>query len=89
MKTKIGASLLLLIVSAVFSHSSFAGADDAKWIAECVADNQKEGQSAETVQKYCECMNDKMPDGEEQSITAWEKTHKAEDEACSAAAGWK
>jgi hypothetical protein len=89
MKTKISASLLILLVSVVFSHPGFAGADDAKWIGQCVADNKAEGQSAETVQKYCECMNDKMPDSEEQSITEWEKTHKVEDEACSVAAGWK
>lgn len=90
MKTKISASILLLFIATAFSHPSFAGAaDDAKWIEQCVADNKAEGQTAEAVQKYCECMNDKMPESEEQSISEWEKTHKAEDEACSAAAGWK
>lgn len=82
-------TLMVVLASAVFCNPSFAGADDAKWINQCVADNKDGGQSAETVQKYCQCMNEKMPDGEEQSISQWEKTHKAENEACSAAAGWK
>ncbi len=90
MKTKINISLLILIASAAFGSPSFAGsADDAKWIGQCVIDNKDEGQSVDTVQKYCTCMNDKMSDNETQSITQWEKTHKVEDEACSALAGWK
>lgn len=89
MNRRINAFLLAMIVSAAFSSPSFAGADDTKWINQCIADNKAEGQSAETVQKYCTCMNDKMSDNETQSISEWEKTHKAEDEACSAAAGWK
>ena len=90
MNAKTTVSLLILIASAAFGSPSFAGsADDAKWISQCVVDNKDEGQSADAVQKYCACMNDKMPDNETQSITQWEKTHKAEDEACSALAGWK
>ena len=89
MKTRINTFFLTLIIAAAFSSPSFAGADDAKWIDQCIADNKAEGQLAETVQKYCACMNDKMPDNETQSISEWEKTHKTEDEACSAVAGWK
>ena len=34
-------------------------------------------------------MNNKMDNNETRSITQWEKTHKAEQAACSKEAGWK
>jgi len=64
-------------------------ADDIKWIATCMDDNKDEGQSAEVVRKYCECMNSKMEDDESQTITQWEKFHPQEREQCSKRAGWK
>lgn len=74
----------------VFASSQvLANADDAAWIGQCVKDNAREGASAETVAKYCSCMNNKMSENETQSITQWEKTHPAEMAACDAEAGWK
>ena len=66
-----------------------ADADDAKWVAQCVADNQGEKAPASTVAKYCACMNDKMSSSETQSITQWEKTHVSERMACDKVAGWR
>jgi len=62
---------------------------DIKWIATCIDDNKDEGQSAEVVRKYCECMNSKMDNDETQTITQWEKYHPQERELCSKQAGWK
>ncbi|HEX2592353.1 MAG TPA: hypothetical protein VHL34_12695 [Rhizomicrobium sp.] len=66
-----------------------ADADDAKWVSQCIADNKDQGQPASVISSYCTCMNDKMPSDATQSITQWEKSHKAEADACSAQAGWK
>jgi len=66
-----------------------AGADDVKWIDKCVKDNKFEGQPAEVVRKYCECMNEKMDDNETQSVTQWEKAHPKEQKECDDKAGWK
>ena len=84
--------LALVIVSAVLT--SFAAplpaqtADDAAWIKRCVSDNAGEGQTPAVVAAYCSCMNNKMSSTETLSVTAWEKTHPAEQEACSKEAGW-
>jgi hypothetical protein len=64
-------------------------ADDIKWIAKCMEDNKDQGQPAEVVRKYCECMNSKMDDDETLSVTQWEKTHPKERKECDEAAGWK
>lgn len=66
-----------------------ADADDVKWINQCIADNQDQGQTPQVIKSYCTCMNDKMPSSETRTITQWEKTHKKEADACSAQAGWK
>ena len=71
------------------SSQVLANADDAAWIGKCVKDNAKEGASAETVAKYCSCMNNKMSENETLSISAWEKSHPTEMAACEAEAGWK
>lgn len=65
-----------------------ANSDNA-WINKCVKDNADQGQSAQTVAVYCACMTEKMDESETLSVTAWEKTHPAENKACSAAAGWQ
>ena len=81
---------LFFAIAMIASNAAFAGnADDIKWIAQCLSDNQKEGASAEVVQKYCTCMNNKMSEDETLSISAWEKTHPKEMAACEAEAGWK
>jgi hypothetical protein len=84
------AAINLLAVAAVLvSGCAFAGADDTKWIAQCIKDNKNEGVKQEVVYKYCECMNDQMDSNETRSITQWEKSHPAEQKACDAKAGWK
>lgn len=87
MKTIISSLSFVLLLLA--SSQVLADADDAAWIGKCVSDNAREGASAETVAKYCSCMNNKMPSDETQSITQWEKSHPAEMAACDTEAGWK
>jgi hypothetical protein len=82
-------STLFFVASITISGLAFADADDATWIAQCIADNKKEGASPETVKKYCECMNDHMSGGEMQSITQWEEAHPKERKECEAKAGWE
>ncbi|QFY44533.1 hypothetical protein F6R98_19440 [Candidatus Methylospira mobilis] len=77
------------MTAALASGAVFAGSDDVKWISQCIADNQAEGQTPETLTTYCTCMNNKMDDNETKTITQWEKTHKKEEEACAAQAKWK
>ena len=84
------AGILLVVASLFASGAAFAATtDDVKWINQCVQDNKDEGAKADVVLKYCTCMNNKMDNNETQSITQWEKTHTAERDACSKAAGWK
>ena len=84
---------LCLIGSVVASSSALAqrmNADDVKWINQCISDNKGQpGATDPIVRKYCMCMNEKMGTNETQSISTWEKTHKAEREACDKEAGWK
>ncbi len=87
MKMKI--STLFLIASVTVSGFTFADADDATWIAQCVVDNKNEKATPETVQTYCKCMNGMMSDAEMQSITQWEEAHPKERKECEAKAGWK
>ncbi len=87
MKTIINSLAFTMLILA--SSQVLANADDAAWIGQCVKDNAREGASAETVAKYCSCMNNKMSESETQSITQWEKSHPAEMAACDAEAGWK
>ena len=82
-------SVLCLSASLVGSGAAWAGADDVKWIAQCVKDNKNEGAKEEVVFKYCACMNEKMDDNETRSITQWEKANPKTAEACSKKAGWK
>lgn len=66
-----------------------ADADDAKWVARCVSDNQSEKVDIKVVTAYCTCMNNKMSSNQTQSITAWEKTHPAERQTCDKESGWR
>jgi len=84
--------ILLALTAAVAiaaATPATASSDDAAWIKRCVSDNKDEGQTAATLAAYCSCMNDKMSENETLSITAWEKTHPNEQEACSKEAGWR
>ena len=67
---------------------AFADADDAAWIKRCVSDNADQKQTAEVVAVYCACMTGKMSTSETQSVTAWEKSHPTEQEACSKQSNW-
>lgn len=82
---------LALIASIMVSGAARAQTtDDVKWINQCVADNKGEpGATPDIALKYCTCMNNKMGDNENRSITQWEKTHETEKNACSKEAGWK
>jgi hypothetical protein len=63
--------------------------DDVNWINRRLADNKDEGQTRAVLVSYCTCMNNEMSNSETKSITAWEKTHKKEADACGKKAGWK
>jgi hypothetical protein len=77
-----------LLAFLAVTSPALANSDDDAWVKRCVSDNADQKQSAETVAVYCACMVQKMPSSETLSVTAWEKTHTAEQESCSAAAGW-
>ncbi|CAK0738907.1 conserved exported hypothetical protein [Gammaproteobacteria bacterium] len=86
---KLSVRTLFLAATVIANSAAYAGSDDAKWINQCIADNVGANVSAEVVKTYCTCMNNKMDDNENQSITQWEKKHVAEREACDKEAGWK
>lgn len=86
MRYVIAASLFAMLG---MSSAALADADDVKWIAQCLKDNQDAKVDASIIQKYCSCMNNKMSSNETQSITQWEKTHVAERQACDKESGWK
>lgn len=75
--------------SGLASKATAASSDDIKWVAKCMSDNSDQGQSAEVVRKYCECMVSKMEEDETQSVTQWEKFHPQERKKCDEVAGWK
>jgi hypothetical protein len=81
-------SLVIFLLLAAGRLPALADADDQKWVRHCVSDNRDEGQTAYVVETYCTCMTDKMPSSATQSVSAWEKTHFEEQEACSKEAGW-
>ncbi len=82
--------LIILFSGPVMVKDSLASStsDDIQWIAECMRDKRNQGQSAEVVRKYCECMVSKMDDDETQSVTEWEKFHPQERKTCDKKAGW-
>ncbi|MBF0214187.1 MAG: hypothetical protein HQM00_11610 [Magnetococcales bacterium] len=79
----------LLVSGMMAGTASATEADDKAWVLQCIKDNAGEGQTPKVVESYCTCMVDLMPESTNQSVTQWEKTHKKEDEKCSAQAGWK
>lgn len=88
----ITASALVLFFSGLTMAAeslTSSGSDDIKFrIAECIADNKDQGQSAELVRKYCECMISKMDRNEKQSVSEWEETHPRERKKCDEVANW-
>ena len=81
----------IAIAAVAFGNQAFAQtADDTKWINQCIKDNQGEkGGTPEIIRKYCTCMNNKMSDNEERTITQWEKANPKAMAACEKEAGWK
>ena len=89
MKLGLTAILVAATLSPFFASApAVAGPYDAQWTRRCVSDNKDEGQTSATVLAYCKCMVDLMPERETRSVTAWEKTHKREENLCGAKAGW-
>ncbi|MBF0520268.1 MAG: hypothetical protein HQK92_11150 [Nitrospirae bacterium] len=68
---------------------AFAATDSTDRIAQCIKDNKDEGEKAEIVYKYCECMSRKIGTNETQSIDQWEKSHSKEEKECDDESGWK
>jgi len=90
MKTTV--ALFAVLIGLSFASSitpARADADDVAWINKCVKDNAKEGATADVINKWCGCMNNKMSSAETLSISAWEKSHPAEVAACDKESGWK
>jgi hypothetical protein len=86
---KVAATVLLIAGLAISTTATFAATtDDVKWINQCVKDN-KGATTDEIILKYCTCMNNKMGENENRSITEWEKTHETERKACDKESGWK
>ena len=81
------AAIIIVVTMAVPAFAQTA--DDIKWINECVQDNKDEGAKEDVVLKYCTCMNDKMDDNENASISEWEKSHPDERKICEKEAGWR
>ena len=79
----------MFAATAAVGGYAYADADDAKWVAKCVADNKDEKVSVEIITKYCTCMNNKMSSNETQSISTWEKSHPTERAACDKESGWR
>jgi hypothetical protein len=69
-------ALVILFSGPAMVKDSLASStsDDIQWIARCMSDNRNQGQSAEVIRKYCECMVSKMDDDETQSVTEWENS---------------
>jgi len=86
---KLIAFAVLFAASAFLSTPALADQADAQWVAKCVSDNQRGSPAVEVISKYCTCMNGKMDANETLSVSAWEKTHPAEQAACDKEAGWK
>lgn len=80
---------LFLAAALLLSGQALAGADDTKWIAQCMQDNKDEGADTKVVMKYCECMNNEMSENETRTITEWEKANPKTRKMCEKKAGWK
>ncbi|MBF0273207.1 MAG: hypothetical protein HQL98_14245 [Magnetococcales bacterium] len=64
-------------------------ANDRAQYKQCVRENKREGQPRRTVELYCECVSDKMPDNERRSLSAWESAHPHVVRECEKRAGWR
>lgn len=71
-----------------YSSGYSSSSDDRRWINECVRDNAREGQSRRVVTAYCTCMNNRMSNYENRSISQWERSNPRARRECSRQAGW-
>ena len=86
---KFFAAALIIAGSCLLSASANAqSADDTKWVAQCLVDNANAKVAQTVVAAYCTCMNSRMPDSTNQSITQWEQSHPVDKAACEKASGW-
>lgn len=82
-----GVSFAVLSLS-LASGVSFAG-DDDDGVDQCIAAYKAEGQTAESAKVFCKCMEDQMPDADEdQPIIEWGKAHPDAATSCGKKAGW-
>ena len=89
--------VMMVLAGAVVTGAFLAGnrvnaesADDRKWIAQCIVDNQAEkGATMAVVQKYCACMNEAMDDNDTRTVTQFEKANPKARSKCEQASGWK
>jgi hypothetical protein len=89
-KRILGTLLLGLCLTPTAVPAQNMNADDVKWVNACIQDNRNEpGATPQIVRSYCVCMNEKMDDNENKSITQWEKSHPEERKACDKQAGWR
>jgi hypothetical protein len=82
----------VVVVGAFFASPRVRAesADDRKWIAQCIADNQAErGATMEIINKYCACMNEAMDDNDTRTVTQFEKANPKARTKCEQASGWK
>lgn len=82
---------LILYLSGAARAEGEPRADGAasKRVTQCIADNQNEGQKAETLSSYCACMDKVMPSSATTSVSAWEASHGAEQESCYKQSSWE
>lgn len=80
----------LALAACLASTPTFAGPDDAKWVARCVSDNAGAKVDVAIISKYCTCMNNEMDNNETRSISTWEKTGdgKVAMAKCDKESGW-
>lgn len=80
----------LALAVCLASTPTFAGPDDAKWVARCVSDNAGAKVDVAIISKYCTCMNNEMDNNETRSVSTWEKTGdgKVAMAKCDKESGW-
>lgn len=85
LRVLIGASFAALSLAI----SSGASADDDEKIAQCVSVYTTGGQTIEASKVFCDCMEDEMPDADEnQAIVEWGKAHPDVATSCGTKAGF-
>ncbi len=87
-KLKVSAVVGLMVLGGN-AFAADKNAEKANDMKKCKDMQSDQGQTADVVNKWCECVWEKMPDSAAGSLDSWAKSNKAADEACAAKAGWK